>query len=390
MIPAADAAPDARVASAQHAKAVAPVTVVKRLSAAKGVAGNRVLVQGVKLATYEDDADPGTDGDQPGWVAKTVKFVAGETSTTASTVSALSETALVVTVPAGSNGATIVTVGDAVKGPKFTYAAPITVTTLQTALTALAPVSETGLADVTIAGTNFTKSTKVVVGGKTAKIAKDGVAANGTSLGAAFPAGLWGVQDVVVVDGGVSYFVGYVTYAGNKPTVTAATGTAYNEVASTVVLTGTNLNLITGATYEGVKTAFKVTKADATTLSVTIPKGADAVVDGELKVTTKYGESATFEVDRSAAPVPAVTAVAGAVAAGGEVTLTGTNLTGLKKVVVKSAAGKLVTGKVVSVTSATSAKVKLPALAAAADYKIQVFAISLTGSTEYTFAVAAS
>ena len=108
---------------------------------------------------------------------------------TAGDVTALSAAALLVDVPAGANGAVLVTVGDAVKGPKFTYAAPITVTTNQAALTALAPVSETGLADRPLAGTNFTKATKILVGGKAVKVAKDGLALR-TKITFAFPAGL--------------------------------------------------------------------------------------------------------------------------------------------------------------------------------------------------------
>ena len=80
-------------------------------------------------------------------------------------------------------------------------------------------------------------------------------------------------------------------------------------------------------------------------------------------MTTKYGATATQDVDRVAAPVPTVTAISTVtVATAGEVTLTGTNLTGLKKVVVKNAAGKLFNGTKFTVTNATSANVTLPAL----------------------------
>ncbi|GAB6986918.1 hypothetical protein [Nocardioides pyridinolyticus] len=81
-------------------------------------------------------------------------------------------------------------------------------------------------------------------------------------------------------------------------------------------------------------------------------------------------------MDRVAAPTPTT----------GGVTLTGTGLTGLKKFVVKNAAGKVLNGSKISVTSATSAKVTLPALPAG-DYSIRVFAISATGSTAFNFTV---
>ncbi len=378
-VPAATAAAPHASASAALAHAAQkattkPDTVVSRLSATKGVAGDTVLIKGVKLATA-DDSD---------WVAKAVKF--GETAVATSSVTALSESTLVVVVPAGANGAVVVTVGDAIKGPKFTYAAPATVTTDQEDLDDLAPVSETGLADVAIDGTNFTKSTKVVVGGKAAKVNKEG-GFTATKLTVALPTGLVGVQDVVVVDGGKTHYVGYVTYAGKPVTITAVSGTSYVEQNSAVELTGTNLDLVSAVTYDGVKASFKKpAKGVSDKLTVTIPKGA-AVADGDLVITTKYAATATAEVDRVAAPVPAVSAVSTVTpSAAGEVTLTGTNLTGLKKVVVKNEAGKLFSGSKISVTSATSAKVTLPALAAG-DYTIVVTAISATSSTELEFTV---
>jgi hypothetical protein len=351
-----------------------PDTVVSRLSSSKGIAGDDVLIKGVKLAT----------ADGSNWVAKAVTF--GETTVATNKVTALSATALLVEVPAGANGVVTVLVGDATKGPKFTYAAAATVTTDQEDLDELAPVSETGLADATIDGTDFTKATKVVVGGKAAKLNKEG-GYTATKLTFAYPTGLVGVQDVVVVDGGKSYYVGYVTYAGKPVTVTAATGTAYVEQNSAVELTGTNLDLVATVTYNGVKASFKKpAKGVSDKLTVTIPKG-EAVVDGDLVVTTKYEATATVEVDRVAAPVPTVSAVSTVTPATvGEVTLTGTGLTGLKKVVVKSEAGKLYAGSKISVTSATSAKVTLPALPAG-DYTIQVFAISATGSTPFDVTV---
>ncbi|HEY1117170.1 MAG TPA: IPT/TIG domain-containing protein [Acidimicrobiales bacterium] len=393
MAPAAQAAP-AHHASVSAAAVAAPAkattkpdTVVTRLSATKGVAGNTVLIKGTKLATANDDPDT---ADETPWIGKAVKF--GETAVATNKVTALSESTLVVEVPANANGQYVVTVGDATKGPKFTYAAPVTISTDQDDLDALAAtmVSETGLADGTIDGTNFTKATKVVVGGKAAKINKEG-GFTATKLTFAYPAGLLGVQDVVVVDSGVTYYVGYVTYHGKPVTVTGATGTSYVEQASAVELTGTNLDLVTSVTYDGVKASFKKpAKGTTDKLTVTIPKG-EAKADGALVVTTKYEATASYEIDRVAAPVPTVSAVTTVTpATAGEVTLTGTGLTGLKKVVVKNVTtGKLYAGSKISVTSSTSAKVTLPALPAG-DYTLQVFAISATGSTAHEFTVGSS
>lgn len=394
MAPAAQAAPaphasvaTAAVAAPAQKATTKPDTVVTRLSATKGVAGDTVLIKGTKLATANDDPD--TADDTP-WIGKAVKF--GETAVATNKVTALSESTLVVEVPANANGQYVVTVGDATKGPKFTYAAPITITTDQDDLDALAAtmVSETGLADGTIVGTNFTKATKVVVGGKAAKINKEG-GYTATTLTFAYPAGLVGVQDVVVMDSGFTYYVGYVTYHGKPVTVTAVSGTSYVEQPSVVELTGTNLDLVTSVTYAGVKASFKKpAKGVSDKLTVTVPKG-EATTDGALVVTTKYLATASVEVDRVAAPVPTVSAVSTVTpATAGEVTLTGTNLTGLKKVVVKNVTtGKLYAGSKISVTSATSAKVTLPALPAG-DYTVQVFAISATGSTAFDLTVGSS
>lgn len=366
--------------------------VVKRLSATKGVAGDKIFVQGANLATVDDNGTPADTSDDE-LAAVAVKFdnaVEGATDLTASTVTALSKTALVVTLPAGANGTYTVLAGAAVKGPKFTYSAPITVTTNQAALSALEPVSETGLVDAVVTGTNFTKATKVIVGGKSVKINKDGLKADGTEIKFAYPTGLWGIQDVVVSDPSKTVYIGYVTYEGKKPTIGTVTGTSYVEVASTLEITGgTNLDLVTGVTYDGVKAAFKVTKDDATKLSVTVPAGA-AKTGGDLVVTTKYGETATKTVNRVAASVPTVTAVSTVTKnVAGEATLTGTNLTGLKKVVVTAVTGgKVYAGAKIAVVSATSAKVTLPALPAG-DYKVVVTAISATASTDFTFTVAA-
>lgn len=375
MLPAAEAAPHAAVASVQ-AKAVTVETVVKRLSSAKGVAGDTVLIQGEKLAT-------GTAGN---WTKKVVKF--GETTVDAADVTVLSARAIVVEVPAGANGSVLVVVGDAVKGPKFTYAAPITITTDQDDLDTFSEdlVSETGLAGQELVGTNFTKATKILIGGKAAKVAKEGNTASKITFD--FPAGLIGVQDVTVVDGGKTYYLGYVTYTGKPVTITGVTGTSYKEQASALEVAGTNLDLVTGVTYNGVKAGFKVTKGVSNKLAVTIPAG-DVVTDGDLVVTTKYEATASYEVDRVAAPVPAVSAVSTVTPATvGEVTLTGTNLTGLKKVVVKNAAGKAFAGSKITVTNATTAKVTLPALVAGT-YTISVTAISATASSDFSFTVGA-
>lgn len=375
-IPAAEAA-------GAHAKAVTVETSVARLSVAKAHAGDSVLVKGAKLATKDDKGTPATNDDV--WVAKTVKF--GDKTVTASDVTALSGTTLVVKVPTTAAGSVNVTVGDAVKGPKFTYLA--TITTDQDDLDDVVPTSEAGLAAQTVVGDHITKSTKVFVGGKSVKFDKTtgGAAADGTKFTFDYPAGLTGEQDVVVVDGGETNYLGYVTYSATKPTISATSvDEVLVEAPTAVTLTGTKLDLVVSATFNGEKATFAKATDNGTKMVVTVPKGA-AVAGKDLVVTTKYGETATETLDRVAAKAPTVTAITGQKAAGGEVTLTGTNLVGLKAVKVYSTTTtvKVYLGSKITVVSPTSAKVTLPVLPDNAAYKIEATTWFATPSVKFDF-----
>ena len=136
-----------------------PVTSVARLSVAKAKVGDVVLVKGAKLATKDDKGTPATNDDV--WVAKTVKF--GDKTVPTDDVVARSATTLLVEVPAAASGTVNVLVGDAVKGPKFTYQA--TITTDQDDLDDVVVSSEEGAKAQTVVGDHITKSTKVFVGG---------------------------------------------------------------------------------------------------------------------------------------------------------------------------------------------------------------------------------
>ena len=313
-------------------RAAAATTVVSRLTLGSGptAGGNKIMIFGTGLAT-------GTSS----FTAKAVKF--GTTTVSAGSVEALSTSALEVTVPAKASGKYAVLVGDATKGPSYTYVAPdLTVTTDQDDLDDLAPSSDTGQTGATLAGTGFdAASTKVLVGGVSAK-----ATTTATSITYALPAGLAGVQDVVVSDARNSVYVGHVAYAAKVPTLSAVSSYAVNEAATPVTLTGTNLDAVTAVTFVKDATVEKATFAkttDATKLVVTVPKGA--AKDGDLKVVTKYGKSATFALVRKASPTPTVSAVTGAVSTGGTATLTGTNLVGLKSVKV-TGGGKTFAGTV--------------------------------------------
>lgn len=379
LLPAAEAAPQVHVATS-HAKADAAPAAIKRVSATKGSPGHFLIIVGTNLASEEDSEVPGAKE----WKAKVVKF--GDTVAEHASVIGFKGEMLLVTVPDHANGTVTLTVGDA-KGVKFTYNAPITVETELNLLPDGQVTSESGATGLVIEGTNFSKNTKVLVGGKPAKITA--VAADGKKITFDVPAGMTGPQDVLVTDSGLVFIAGFVLYQPTAIAVTAASGDALVEANTDIVLTGTNLDKVTAATYGGAKVTFKKT-TDATKLTVTIPKGV-AVADGELTLTTKYGATATIAVDRTPAPTPTVTAVSTVTAAtAGEVTLTGTGLAGLKKVVIENEAGKLFAGsKFVVAADGKSAKVTFPALAAG-KYTVSVTAVAATASTEFEFTVAAS
>ena len=359
--------------SSLSAAAVTPsVTTVTRLSLATGAGagGEKLLISGVNLAEKD-----GSD-----WDAKAVKF--GASTVSGANVEALSKDALEVTTPAGAAGKVTVLVGDAKKGPTYTYTgAAITVGTDQDDLDALEPEAEKGLANVEIAGTNFdVKNTKVLVGGKPAKASK-GKTATATKLTVDFPAGVGGVQDVVVSDTRGSKYVGYVTYSSKSITAASYTGKAYTTLDSNIVVTGTNLDQVKSATFDAVKATPASTK-DATKLTVKIPKGAAKTAD--LVLSTAYGKTATLSVERVAASTPTVTGVSGSsTSAASDATISGTNLSALQSVTLTPTSGKAVKITKFTDNTATSAKFKLAKLAAG-DYKVVAVTPAATASAPYT------
>lgn len=360
--------------------AVVASTVVSRLTMATGpsAGANKLLISGTGLATAAT-VDTVTT-----YTAKAVKF--GAVTVDPADVTALSTTALEVVVPAKTTAAKVtVLVGDATKGPTYTYVSPdLAVTTDQADLDALTPSSEFGQNGAVLAGTGFEATTKVLVGGLPTK-----ATVTGTGITFALPAGRTGIQDVLVTDPRNSVYVGHVAYTALQPTLTAVSSYAVTEGTTPVTLTGTNLDAVTAVTFEGApveKVLFTKT-TDPTKLVVSVPKGAAKT--GTVKVATRYGKSATFALERKASAKPTVTAVDGAVAAGGTVTVTGTNLVGLKTVKATSAAGKVYAGVVSKVASETSATVKLPAMPAGS-YNLVVNTLATAASDALSFTVGSS
>ena len=206
----------------------------------------------------------------------------GSVSVGAGDVTGLSKSALKVVTPAYTEAMTkvkapvVVTVGDATKGPKYTYVADgVSVELDETCEATPELAAEGGASDtnpaVSLTGTKFDSAfTSVAVGGKKLKLGADAVSAGGTRLAFSPPKKLIGIQDVVVLDKRVptgALYAGFCTYTGIRPTITAASAaTVSTTVATAVTLTGTDLNRVKTATYNGEKV--KVTKTtDPTSLS---------------------------------------------------------------------------------------------------------------------------
>lgn len=408
----ADAAPQAT--SVVQRATTSAETVVSRLSTSTGPAagGNKVLVQGTKLATV--NTDPDTAEETP-FLAKEVKVGYFKKSVWTGVtldedkVTALTTGALEIVVPAWTDAtlAVQVLVGDATKGPKYTYvsAAP-TVSTTQSALSAWAPSSESGLKNdddhvVKIAGSGFdSKLSSVMVGGKKVKATLNEAK---TEFTFDLPAGLVGAQDVVLSDKRGSTYVGYVIYTAVQPSLEEDQefGSALNEAATTIRISGTDLNQLASGTFtytgqtKAEKVSIKAVKnsdktTDTTHVDVTVPKAPKGVTGsqaGTVTLTTKYGNTVSFAITRAPAATPTVTAVTlpADPTKGGVATLTGTNLVGLKTVTLTDADDKVLKGTSIKVLSSTSANVTLPKLTDGATYTLTVTTLAAsTGSKSFT------
>jgi hypothetical protein len=400
----------------------APVTV-SRVSVATGSqAGGTVLtVLGANLAeeVVEAPADPAPADPAPAdpapaatttavsWTTPTVTFtipaVKGGTATTitAEDVTVLSDGAVRVVVPPSAVvGKSVVSVtngtasSSTTKGPAFTYtaAAPV-VSSVAGTLT-----SEAG-GTVTINGTYLgDKATKVLIGGKAAKVSTDSTA---STLTVTAPAGLAGVQDVVVttkggtVDGGnVSYSAKPVTVTWGAPKVTVEKGGAFD-------ITGVNLNTVVGGTFtDSAGHVAKVTvkqptatadKGKGLKLTVTVPNkaGKDAIAAGEgtIVLNSAYASSAPQKITVVKVGAPTITSKdVTLTVAGGSATLVGTNLHYITSVKLGTTVLTAGTGYTVN-EAGTELTLTVPAQTKAA--KLPVTVVTDGGTASYSLPVSA-
>ena len=391
------------VLTASSASAEDPLPVVKKLTIPGGSeeGGDILVMRGTDLATWDTENEK--------WVAGAVKF--GAATVDVAKVTALSDKALRVETPAADTTeqptalgkakfGVKVLVGAGTKGPKFTYyAEKATVTTpleevegVPVCKATSEDITEGGVANTTVdlTGTNLSATfTKITIGGKTVKTLT--YAEDGSKVTITPPKKIAGVNDIAVIDKRTgTLYGGYCVYEGYyKPTVTAVDlPYVINEAPTTVTLTGTDLDRVKTATYNGVKATVKKIYGDTEHVKIIVPAG-EAVAGGTIVVSTKYletDESPAF--DRKAAGSPTVSGF-GETAPGttaATVNLVGTNLVGLKTVTATAdVGGKVYTGSAITVTSDKAATVKIPALPNNAAYTLK--ATTWGGEATYAFEV---
>ena len=281
--------------------------------------------------------------------------------TAAGTITASSPTSLTVTAPAGAAGTVDVTVvtpsGTSAIAPpadQYTYESTPTVT-------GVTPVAGPlgGATAVTITGTNFTGATAVAFGANSTTTYS---VVSPTSITVTAPAGAAGAVDVTVTTGtgtsAVNQPADQYTYE-TGPTVSTVSPVAGLPAGGLLVsVTGTNFTGATGVSF-GPTVTTDFTVVSPILITVTSPSvSSDATVD--VTVVTPTGTSATAEpadqfTYEDVPTVSAVSPVAGLLAGGATVTVTGTDFTDATQVMFGPTAGTAVSvnpaGTSITVTS---------------------------------------
>ena len=216
-------------------------------------------------------------------------------------------------------------------------------------ITSVSPSSGTtaGGTSITITGTNLSSATAVTIGGSPLTITSDTT----TSITGTTPASAAGsVAVAVTTTGGTATLASGFTYV-TKPTITGVAPSTGPLVGNTVItITGSNLASATSVTVGG--SSLTVTSDTATSITGTTPPGSVGVA--AVVVTTGLGV-ATDATGFTYVAVPVVSLispVSGPTSGSTVVTITGTGLSGLTKVMFGTVAATTYTS--VSGTSATA------------------------------------
>lgn len=217
-----------------------------------------------------------------------------------------------------SNGAAI---------PVLVYTANDLVVTLPT-ITALSPNPAKSGSNLTITGTDFQLVKSVVfTDGLTVTGADLTVNTAKTTITVKVPATAKDGKVKLVAQSGVEV----VSSTDLTLVVPVITSVAPNPVknGSTLTVTGTNLDLVTGASFNGVAGTLGTLSSDNTTLALSVPLTA---TNGTIVLSTNSGKTATTAAVTYVLPtISSFTPTQ--LMAGGDITITGTNLDIVTKVV---------------------------------------------------------
>ena len=253
-----------------------------------------------------------------------------------------SDTSVTATVPTGASTGTI---SVTTPGGTATSATAFTVTPPAPTISSFAPASGTAGTNVTIAGSNFTGTTKVTFGGTTAAF----TVVSDSALSATVPSGAATGLIAVTTPGGTATSANAFTVTPPAPTISSFTP-ASGPVGTNVTISGAAFTGATAVSFAGTSASFTV--VSGTSITAAVPSGA---ASGLITVTTPGGAATSanpFTVTTVTPPVPTITSftpTSGPV--GTKVTITGTNFTGATKV---TFTGTTATFTVVSGTSITT------------------------------------
>jgi formylglycine-generating enzyme required for sulfatase activity len=286
-------------------------------------------------------------------------------------------TTITAVTPPGTAGAKSVSVttpgGTAALASAFTYFAPPTISSL---VPAAGPIA--GGTTITINGANLTSTASVTVGG----VPAIGVTVlSATKVRVVTPPGSAGGRDVVLTTawGTVTRTNGF-TYFSPPTIATVSPNVGPSIGGTTITITGTNF---TGATSVkiGTKVATGLVVVNPTTITAVTP--VNTTGPKSVSVTTPGGTATLTNGYTYVAPptITSVAPVAGPVAGGTTITITGTNLTGTTSVTVGGVAAIGVT--VVSATKVTA--VTPPGSAGTRDVSITTPWGTATRANAYTY-----
>jgi hypothetical protein len=203
-------------------------------------------------------------------------------------------------------------------------------------LTSLSPTSVLPGARVTLTGSNLDRVAEVRVNTAVLPIVTQAPASMTVDVPPAATSGT-----VTLVDTG-----GTARPQSQQLTVVAPMSlTSFSPLSvvtgQALTLNGTNLDRATGVVFSGGASAPVATRSGATRITVTVP---DAAMSGALQVQGNAGDTVTSGVPLSVVPAIRVdaTAVYRVAAAGASVTMTGTGLTEVSAVTVRSLAAAIV------------------------------------------------